>query len=103
MGRRINPLPNHTVFLYDINCEVSIKGDCMMNTIVNENLISFKELEIKRLRKFTFGFNGVEFTHDALIKYQAMTCGFNIPLFGILSKPSFLSGQTPAYSSWLCF
>ena len=25
--------------------------------------------------KFTFGFNGIEFTHDALIKYQAMTCG----------------------------
>jgi hypothetical protein len=45
--RRINPLPNHTVFRYDINCEVNIKGDCMMNTIVNENLISFKELEIK--------------------------------------------------------
>ncbi len=24
------------------------------------------------------GINGVEFTHDALIKYQTMTCGFNI-------------------------
>ena len=47
MGRRIIPLPNHTVFHYDINCEVNIKGDCRMNTIVNENLISFKELEIK--------------------------------------------------------
>ena len=55
------------------------------------------------LRKFTFGNNGVEFTHDVLIKYQTMTCGFNIHLFGIQSKPSFLSGQTPTYSSWLCF
>ncbi len=32
------------------------------------------------MRKFTFGNNGAEFTHDVLIKYQAMTCGFNIPL-----------------------
>ena len=56
-----------------------------------------------RLRKFTFGNNGVEFTHDVLIKYQTMTCGFNIHLFGIQNKPSFLSGQTPAYSSWLVF
>lgn len=56
-----------------------------------------------RLRKFTFGNNGVESTHDALIKYQAMTFGFNITLFCIRSKPSFSSGQTPAYSSWLCF
>ena len=55
------------------------------------------------LRKFTFGNNGVESTHDALIKYQAMTFGFNITLFCIRSKPSFSSGQTPAYSSWLCF
>lgn len=30
------------------------------------------------LRKFIFGFNGAEFTYDALIAYQAMTCGFNI-------------------------
>ena len=45
----------------------------------------------------------VESTHDALIKYQAMTFGFNITLFCIRSKPSFSSGQTPAYSSWLCF
>lgn len=35
----------------------------------------------KRLRKFTFGNNGVESTHDVLTKYQTMTCGFNIPLF----------------------
>ena len=55
------------------------------------------------LRKFTFGNNGVEFTHDVLIKYQTMTCEFNIHLLGIQSKPSFLSGQTPTYSSWLCF
>ena len=27
------------------------------------------------LRKFTFGFNGIESSHDALIKYQAVTCG----------------------------
>ena len=33
------------------------------------------------LRKFTFGNNGVESTHDVLTKYQTMTCGFNIPLF----------------------
>lgn len=45
-----------------------------------------------RLRKFTFGNNGVESTHDALIKYQAMTFGFNITLFCIRSKPSFSSG-----------
>ena len=52
-----------------------------------------------RQRKFTFGNNGVESTHDALIKYQAMTCGFNIHLFGTRSKPSFLSAHTSAYSS----
>jgi len=46
-GRRITPLPKHTVFHYDINYDTNIKGDCMMNTIINENLISFKELEIK--------------------------------------------------------
>lgn len=37
-----------------------------------------------RLRNFTFGFNWIEFTHDALIKYQAMTCGFtllHVPFF----------------------
>ena len=32
----------------------------------------------ERLRKFTFGFNWIEFTHDALIMYQAMTCGFTL-------------------------
>lgn len=26
------------------------------------------------LRKFTFGFNGIKYSHDALIKYQATTC-----------------------------
>ena len=55
-----------------------------------------------RLRKFTFGNNGVEFTHDVLIKYQTMTCGLNIHLLGTQIKPSLLSGQTPAYSSLLC-
>ena len=40
-----------------------------------------------RLRKFIFGFNGAEFTHDALITYQAMTCGFNIHHFCIRNKP----------------
>ena len=55
------------------------------------------------LRKFTFGNNGVESTHDALIKYQAMTCEFNIHHLGTRSKPSSLSEQTPADSSWLCF
>ena len=34
---------------------------------------------IKRLRKFIFGFNWIEFTLDALIMYQAMTCGFTLP------------------------
>ncbi len=43
------------------------------------------------MRKFTFGNNGVEFTHDALITYQAMTYVFNLPLLGMQSKPSFLS------------
>lgn len=33
----------------------------------------------KRLRKFSFGFNRLEFTCDALIKYQAMTCGSTLP------------------------
>ena len=32
-------------------------------------------LRFLRLRKFSFGFNRLEFTCDALIKYQAMTCG----------------------------
>lgn len=32
-----------------------------------------------RLRKFSFGFNRLEFTCDALIKYQAMTCGSTLP------------------------
>ena len=35
----------------------------------------FNELAQFRLRKFTFGFNGIESSHDALIKYQAVTCG----------------------------
>ena len=39
------------------------------------------------MRKFTFGNNGVEFTHDVLIKYQTLTCGFNIHLLGIQNKP----------------
>ena len=56
-----------------------------------------------RLRKFAFGNNGVDFTNDDLIKYQTLTCDFNILLYGIQSKPSFLSGQTSAYSSWLLF
>ena len=35
-----------------------------------------------RLCKFTFGFNRMEFTHDTLIKYQVMTCGFTLlPIF----------------------
>ena len=46
-----------------------------------------------RLRKFAFGNNGVDFTNDDLIKYQTLTCDFNILLYGIQSKPSFLSGQ----------
>ena len=40
--------------------------------------------QLFRLRKFSFGFNGLEFTCDALIKYQAMTCGFtllHVPFF----------------------
>ena len=68
----------------------------LASVIVNDSVT-------RGLRKFTFGNNGVESTHDALIKYQAMTFGFNITLFCIRSKPSFSSGQTPAYSSWLCF
>ena len=54
----------------------------------NDILYSFFKivnLEISsRLRNFTFGFNWIEFTHDALIKYQAMTCGFtllHVPFF----------------------
>ena len=39
-----------------------------------------------RLRKFTFGSNGVEFTHSTLIKCQALTYGFNIHLLGTQSK-----------------
>ena len=44
-------------------------------------MLDYKNIIIKRLRKFTFGNNGVESTHDVLTKYQTMTCGFNIPLF----------------------
>jgi hypothetical protein len=40
-----------------------------------------------RLRKFTFGNNGVEFIHDALIKYQAMTCSFTLLSFMHFGKP----------------
>lgn len=71
--------------------------------IITQTQLLFFLFTCLRLRKFTFGNNGVESTHDALIKYQAMTFGFNITLFCIRSKPSFSSGQTPAYSSWLCF
>lgn len=46
----------------------------------------------ERLRKFTFGNNGVESTHDVPIKYQSMTCGFNIHLLSTRSKPSFSLG-----------
>ena len=49
-----------------------------------------KKKIMKGLRKFTFGNNGVDFTHDALIKYQAMICKLNIHLLGIRIKPSFL-------------
>lgn len=41
------------------------------------------------LRKFIFGKIGVESTHDALIKYQAMTCGLTILFLRITSKPDF--------------
>ena len=52
-------------------------------------MVSFRNLIVKKsfpagLRNFTFGFNWIEFTHDALIKYQAMTCGFtllHVPFF----------------------
>ena len=43
----------------------------------------------KRLRKFTFGNNGVDSTYDAPIKYQAMTCGFTILLLSTTNKPLF--------------
>lgn len=32
-----------------VNCEKTRKGDCMMKTIVEEKLVSFKELEQKFL------------------------------------------------------
>ncbi len=43
-----NPyFPNHTVFLKMLIVEKNMKEGCMMNTIVNEKLIPFKELEQK--------------------------------------------------------
>lgn len=65
--------------------------------------VTLQELFAQGLRKFTLGNNGVEFTRDAQIKYQAMTFDFNVTHLGTRSKPDFLFGQTPAYSSWLCF
>lgn len=52
------------------------------------------------MNQFAFGNNGVEFTHDALIKYQAMTCGFNIYYLlrlMILSHISFSLSIIPRY------
>ena len=46
-GRSKIPLPKHTVFLYDINCYIKPKENCVMESIVTENLVSFKELEKK--------------------------------------------------------
>lgn len=44
-GKGKTPLPNHTVFLYNVNCQEKHKGDCMMESIIKEKNISFKELE----------------------------------------------------------
>lgn len=60
----------------------------------------FKRFPLKEQRKFTFGFNGIEFSLDTLIKYHAMTCSFNIHLLGMRSRISFLFRQTPANPSW---
>ena len=59
----------------------SPSGDVFHDTIMVDDSHLFKYFPVKRLRKFTFGNNGVESTHDVLTKYQTMTCGFNIPLF----------------------
>ena len=46
-----------------------------------------------RLRKFSFGFNRLEFTCDALIKYQAITCGSTLPHI-----PSFCKFDSPIWA-----
>ncbi len=62
----------------------------LMNSIIITNLRErCNKLRTPRLRKFIFGKIGVESTHDALIKYQAMTCGLTILFLRITSKPDF--------------
>ena len=55
-----------------------------LSIILSNYRLFFNMRILSRLRNFTFGFNWIEFTHDALIKYQAMTCGFtllHVPFF----------------------
>ena len=71
--------------------------------IIGRKRLLVKDFSKNRLRKFTFGNNGVEFHPRCADKYQAMICGFNIHLLGTRSKLIFLPGQTPAYFSCVLY
>lgn len=65
-------------------CGVLILAIVLFSVVVIYNIFQVgivNKIQEYGLRKFTFGNNGVESTHDVLTKYQTMTCGFNIPLF----------------------
>ena len=64
-----------------------VGGCSFYNSNIAHNLLTININLNNGLRKFIFGLNGAEFTHDALITYQAMTCGFNIHYFSIQNKP----------------
>ena len=53
MGRRENPhFPTTQFFFMMLIAKQTDKGDCVMSTIVEEKLTSFKELEQKVCVKF---------------------------------------------------
>ena len=54
MGSRKIYFPNIQFFFMILIAKKIRKGNCMMNTIVNENLISFKELEQKIFNKVCY-------------------------------------------------
>ena len=74
--------PPHAILILETSCEYISSEQLIF--IIAIFSIGFNKTKIRGLRNFTFGFNWIEFTHDALIKYQAMTCGFtllHVPFF----------------------
>ena len=76
-------IPNLSLYLIQKFDRLALWGNL---TILELHFAETQEFLFVRLRKFIFGKIGVESTHDALIKYQAMTCGLTILFLRITSK-----------------